>query len=102
MHNIQYEDCRNVAHHEIIYAYEETHVIWSNIKKSLGHKYGEVTSNLVPHIAELFTAPVGGKRMGSAGIYSINLYIYMFVPEDGIDEATAAYDARYSGISKDS
>ena len=64
---------------------------------------------LVHRLAEHFPAPVGGKRVGSAGIYSIDGYIYMFVledgidaavPEDGTDEAAAASDAGYIGSSK--
>ena len=37
---------------------------------------------------------------GLAGIYLIGRYIYMIVPGDVIDEANAAADDGYSGISK--
>ena len=54
------------------------------------------------HLAQHFPAPVSGKSVGSAGIYSIDWYIYMFVLEDGIDEVAAAADAGYIGSKKDS
>ena len=39
-HHIQFNECRNVYHHGKWNSDESTHVIWSNIKKILGHKYG--------------------------------------------------------------
>ena len=53
------------------------------------------------HLSENFPDLVGDKRVGSAGIYSIDQYIYMFVLEDGINDANAASDAGYSGRSED-
>ena len=40
--------------------------------------------------------------MGSAGTYSINQYIYMFVAEDATDEVDTAVGAGYSGRNKNS
>ena len=67
-HNIQFEDCRNVAYHGKFNANGATHVIRSNIKKSFGHKHGEGTSNLLHHLAEHFPTPAGGKSVGSDSI----------------------------------
>ena len=53
------------------------------------------------HLVEYFSAPVGDKCVGSADIYSIDWYIYMFIPEDVIDEVAAAADAICSVSSKD-
>ena len=54
------------------------------------------------HLAEHFPALVGVKHVGSAGIYSIDWYIYFFVLWDVIDEAAVAANYGYSRISKDS
>ena len=99
-HNIRFEDCQNVADHGKFNSAGATHFIRSNIKKSLGNNYGEGTRNLVSHLADNFPALVGGKHMGSAGIYLIDRYIYMFVTEDVIDEAAVEYGSGYSVSSK--
>ena len=99
-HNIRFEDCQNVADHGKLNSAGATHFIRSNIKKILGNNYGEGTRNLVSHLADNLPALVGGKHTGSAGIYSIDRYIYMVFTEDLIYEAAAAADACYSFSSK--
>ena len=100
-HNTQFKDFQNVTHHEKCNTDGATHVKRSNIKNSFGHKYGEGMRNLVSHLAEYIPALINVKRMGSAIIYLIDRYIYLLVPEYGIDKAATASASGYSGISKD-
>ena len=62
------------------------------------------TQNLVRHLAYKYPRPNIERRtryVGEKGIYATTQYVYVFLPEDGIDHNIVATDSGYSGSSKD-
>ena len=60
--------------------------------------------NLVRHLATKYPRPkteCHTRYLGEEGIYATTKCIYMFVPDDAIDEKLVAVDVGYSGSSKD-
>ena len=96
------EVCRNCANCEKCRADGDTHAFRLSVKQSFNDQYGEGSRDLVRHMVANFPLPVRSRKsVGSIGLYSPTTYIYMYVPEDGIDYNLVAADSGYEGSRKD-
>jgi hypothetical protein len=103
-HNIECEDCRNVAKHGKCNADGDTATVNGFVKRSFNDDYGNGTQNLVRHLAYKYPRPNverSTRHHGERGLYAATMYIYMYIPEDGICENTVASDGGYRGSSRD-
>ena len=103
-HGIEFEDTRKPSKHGKDIADGDGQVVGGMVKRSFNDDYGKGTQNLVRHLASKFKAPKTKRKTryyGMKGLYSTTHYIYMYLPEDGIDETVVAVEKGYSGSSKD-
>ena len=74
------------------------------VRKSFRENYGKGTQNLVRHSASKYPHPDIDRHtryFGERGLYAITQYIYIYLPEDGIDEKNVSVEEGYKGSSKD-
>lgn len=103
-HQIECEDRRKVSMHGKDVADGDGSAVSGMTKASFNDDYGGGTQNLVRHLAHKYPAPNLNRRTryyGERGLYATTQYIYMFLPENAIDESIVAADGGYSGSSKD-
>ena len=103
-HGIVCEDCRKVTMHGKDKSDGAGSTVNGMVKGSFHDDYGKGTQNLVWHLVYKHPRPNTDRQtryFGQRGIYAATKYIYMFIPEDGIDESIVSVDEGYSGSSKD-
>lgn len=103
-HGMECEDRRKVTMHGKDIADGDGSAVSGMVKKSFDDDYGEGSRNLVRHLATKYPRPKTERHTryyGEKGLYATTDYVYMFVPEDAIDEKLVAVDVGYSGSSKD-
>ena len=69
------------------------------VKISFNDDYGEGSRNLVRHLAATYPSPNvkhHTRYCGVRGIYATTTYIYMYIPDDAIDEKLVVVDVGYS------
>ena len=74
------------------------------VRASFHYDYGKGTENIVCHLAHKYPRPKLERRtryFGERRLYATTKYIYMFLPEDSMDETIVAADGGYSGSNKD-
>ncbi len=74
------------------------------VKNLFNDNYDGGSQNLVRHLAQKYQSPRSDRRTrhyGDKGWYASTKYVFMFMPEDAMNESIVAADAGYSGSSKD-
>ena len=74
------------------------------VKKYVYDNYRKGTQNLVHHLAHKYPQPKTECHtyyFGERGLYVLTRYIFMYLPEDGIDETIVSVEEGYKGSSKD-
>ena len=103
-HNIIREDRHKVSMHGKDIADGDGSAVSGMVKKSCYDNYGKGTQNLVCHLAHKYPQPKTERHtryFGERGLYASTRYIYMYLPEDGIDETIVSVEEGYKGSSKD-
>lgn len=104
-HNgLENEDMRKRPHHGKDIADGDTAAAGGMVASSFHDDYGGGTQNLVRHLAFKYPCPNIERRTryyGARGLYATTRYIWMFLPQDAIDDSVVAVDEGYSGSSKD-
>ena len=102
--SINSEDKRKRSRHGKDIADGDAQVVGGIVKRSYNDDYGKGTQNLVRHLASKNPYPKTERKTryyGMKGLYSTTDYIYMFIPEDGMNEKVVATNDGYSGSIKD-
>jgi len=74
------------------------------VKKSFYNNCGKGTQNLVRHLAYKYPHPKTDRHtryFGERALYVSTQYMFMYLPEDGIDETIVSVEEGYKGSSKD-
>ena len=103
-HSIECEDRRKITMHGKDVADGDGSAVSGMVRNSFKDDYGSGSQNLVRHLAHKHPTPKSERRtryFGQKGYYATTQYIYMFIPEDGIDLVLVAADAGYGQSSKD-
>ena len=103
-HGIECEDRRKISMHGKDVADGDGSAVGGMVRSSFHDDYGNGTLNLVRHLAFKYPRPNSERRTryyGERGLYATTQYIYMYLPEDAMDELIVAADSGYSGSSKD-
>ena len=103
-HGIVCEDRRKVTMHGKDIADGDGSAVSGMVKKCFYDNYGKGTRNLVRHLAAKYTAPKVERHtryIGERGLYASTKYIFMYLPEDGINNKIVMVDEGYHGSSKD-
>ena len=103
-HGIICEDRRKVTMHGKDLADGDGSAVSGMVKGSFNDNYGGGTQNLVRHLASKYPQPNVERRTryyGMKGLYATTRYIFMYIPEDAIDDKIVAVDSGYSGSSRD-
>ena len=98
------EDRRKVTMHGKDIADGDGSAVSGMVKGSFKDDYGSGTQNLVRHLAWKHPRPNTARRTryyGKRGLYASSKCVYMYLPEDAMDERIVAVDAGYKGSSKD-
>ena len=103
-HGIECKDKRKPSKHskDIVDGYAQ--VAGGMVKKSFNDDYGKGTQNLVRHLAAKYPSPNTERNtryFAMKGLYSSTGYVYMYIPEAGINVKIVATNDGYSGSSKD-
>ena len=103
-HGIICEDRRKVTMHGKDIADGDGSAVSGMVRKSFMDDYGLGTRNLVRQLAFKFPAPKTERHTryyGERGLYASTKYIFMYIPEDAIDEKIVSVEEGYKGSSKD-
>ena len=103
-HGMDFEDKRKRAMHGKDVADGDGSAVSGMVKNSFHDDYGSGTQNLVRHLAHKYPRPNLERRnryFGDRGLYATTKYIYMYIPEDAIDERVVSVEEGYRGSSKD-
>ena len=98
------EDWCNVSIHGKDIADDDGSAMSGMVKKSFSDNYEKGTQNLVYHLAHKYPWPKTERHTcyyGERGLYASTQYIFMYLPEDSIDETIISVEFEYSGSSKD-
>ena len=103
-HGIVCEDRRKVTMHGKDVADGDGAAVSGKVRKSFNDDYGSGSQNLVRHLASKY--PLANverqtRYYGFKGLYSTTRYIYIYIPEEAIDDKIVAVEAGYSGSSMD-
>ena len=102
-HGIICEDRRKVTMHGKDIADGDGSAVSGMVKKSFHDNYGKGTQNLVRHLASKYPHPNTDRHtryFGERGLYATTQYIYMYLPESGIDDKLTSVEEGYKGSSK--
>jgi hypothetical protein len=103
-HGIECEDRRKISMHGKDIADGDGAAVKGMVKKSFNDNYDGGSQNLVRHLASKFKSPRTERRTryyGERGWYATTKYIFMFLPEDAMNDVIVAAASGYSGSSKD-
>ena len=103
-HGLICEDRRKVTMHGKDVADGDGSAVSGMVRSSFKDDYGSGTQNLVRHLAFKYRRPNVERRTryyGGRGLYATTQYIYMFIPQDAIDDKVVAVEEGYPGSSKD-
>ena len=103
-HGVVCEDRRKVTMHGKDIVDGDGSAVSGMVRKSFYDNYGKGTRNLVRFLAAKYTAPNVERHtryFGEQGLYASTMYIYMYLPDDAINDNIVSVDEGYSGSSKD-
>ena len=103
-HGIVCEDRRKITMHGKDVADGDGSAVSGMVKGLFKDDYGDGTQNLVRHLAYKHPRPNIERRtryFGERGLYATTKYIYMYTPEDSINEKIVSCNQGYNGSSKD-
>ena len=103
-HGIICEDQHKVTMHGKDIADGDGSAVSGMVKQSFYDDYRKGTQNLVRHLAHKYPQPKTERHtryFGPTGLYASTRYIFMYLPEDGIDAKIVSVEQGYYGSSKD-
>ena len=103
-HGIACEDKQKPVKHSKDITYGDAQVAGRKTKKLSNDDYGRGTQNMVHHLASKYPRPKREQNIryfAMKGLYSTPGYLYMYMPEDGINVKIVETNDGYSGSSQD-